>query len=258
MKLRKQGGITLIALVVTIVVLLILAGVSINVLFGDSGLIKSANNAKEKMEKAKADEQQNIEDTVNLIDKISGGETIKVVEPENPDNWTYNVDEDGAITILGYKEAISELVVPNYINGVAVKRVGNGKIRGRILKGDGETVHLGGSSDWFAGNASTKKIVISDGIEQISDYAFAGSRALEEIKLSSTLKSIGETAFYEANSLRSITIPSSVTSTGYGIFSGSTNITVNVPFKENEKPDGWDTDWSATWDSCTLNINYAK
>lgn len=38
-------GITLIALVVTIVVLLILAGVSITVLFGDSGIITMAQKA---------------------------------------------------------------------------------------------------------------------------------------------------------------------------------------------------------------------
>ena len=46
MRLRKQRGITLIALVVTIVVLLILAGVSINILFGDSGLIKRSQDAQ--------------------------------------------------------------------------------------------------------------------------------------------------------------------------------------------------------------------
>ena len=44
-KLQKQNGITLIALVITIVVLLILAGVSINILFSDNGIIKSASKS---------------------------------------------------------------------------------------------------------------------------------------------------------------------------------------------------------------------
>ena len=44
-KLQKQKGITLIALVITIVVLLILAGVSINTLFSDNGIIKSASKS---------------------------------------------------------------------------------------------------------------------------------------------------------------------------------------------------------------------
>ena len=44
-KLKSKKGITLVALVVTIVVLLILAGVSINAVLGDNGIIKKANQA---------------------------------------------------------------------------------------------------------------------------------------------------------------------------------------------------------------------
>ena len=49
---RKETGITLIALVITIIVLLILAGVSIAMLTGDNGILTQARNAKEKTEKA--------------------------------------------------------------------------------------------------------------------------------------------------------------------------------------------------------------
>ena len=48
MKTIKNKGITLIALVVTIIVLLILAGVSIQMLISDNGLIKMAINAREE------------------------------------------------------------------------------------------------------------------------------------------------------------------------------------------------------------------
>ena len=41
-KIKQEKGITLIALVVTIVVLLILAGITITALFGDNGLITRA------------------------------------------------------------------------------------------------------------------------------------------------------------------------------------------------------------------------
>ena len=41
-KIKQEKGITLIALVVTIVVLLILAGVSVNAIFNENGLIKKA------------------------------------------------------------------------------------------------------------------------------------------------------------------------------------------------------------------------
>ena len=45
---QKAKGITLIALVVTIVVLLILAGVSISMLGGENGIIKQAVESKDK------------------------------------------------------------------------------------------------------------------------------------------------------------------------------------------------------------------
>ncbi len=48
----KQNGITLIALVVTIVVLLILAGVSLNAIFSENGLINRAKDAQNKMDQA--------------------------------------------------------------------------------------------------------------------------------------------------------------------------------------------------------------
>ena len=55
--LRKEKGITLIALVITIIVLLILAGVSIAMLTGQNGILTQAQNAKNKTEEAQAEEQ---------------------------------------------------------------------------------------------------------------------------------------------------------------------------------------------------------
>mgnify|MGYP004621215195 CR=1 FL=1 len=49
---QKQSGITLIALVITIAVLLILAAVSISALFGDSGIIDRAKEAQSETNKA--------------------------------------------------------------------------------------------------------------------------------------------------------------------------------------------------------------
>jgi len=55
-KFKKNLGITLIALVVTIVVLLILAGISISMLTGQNGILNRAQEAKEKTKKAQIDE----------------------------------------------------------------------------------------------------------------------------------------------------------------------------------------------------------
>ena len=57
--MKNQKGITLIALVVTIVVLLILAGVAIAMLRGDNGILKEATKASDSTKKAEAEEAIN-------------------------------------------------------------------------------------------------------------------------------------------------------------------------------------------------------
>ena len=58
---RENKGITLIALVVTIIVLLILAGVSIAMLTGEGGILQNAREAKDKTERADIIEQAQLE-----------------------------------------------------------------------------------------------------------------------------------------------------------------------------------------------------
>lgn len=54
--MKKQNGITLIALVITIIVLLILAGVSIAMLTGENGILTKASGANEKTTAAEIEE----------------------------------------------------------------------------------------------------------------------------------------------------------------------------------------------------------
>ena len=58
--LKNQKGITLIALVITIIVLLILAGVSIAMLTGNNGILTQANNSKYSTARAEAVEKINL------------------------------------------------------------------------------------------------------------------------------------------------------------------------------------------------------
>ena len=80
LKIRKESGITLIALVVTIVVLLILASVSITVVFGDNGILELAKEAGEKTNEAvKSDleDMKNLENTIGDI--VNNGWSISKV-----------------------------------------------------------------------------------------------------------------------------------------------------------------------------------
>jgi len=57
--MKNQKGITLVALVITIIVLLILAGVSISLVVGQNGVLTQASNAVNTNEKASV--KQNVE-----------------------------------------------------------------------------------------------------------------------------------------------------------------------------------------------------
>ena len=72
MKTKEMKGITLIALVITIVVLLILAGVSINLLLGDNGIITKAKEAQDSYSKSAVKEKVGFLLNEYEIDKATG------------------------------------------------------------------------------------------------------------------------------------------------------------------------------------------
>ena len=71
----NQTGITLIALVVTIVVLLILAGVSINAIFSENGIIKRAKDAQNRMNNAQESDLNALNDLDKWINNQVNGTT---------------------------------------------------------------------------------------------------------------------------------------------------------------------------------------
>ena len=72
---KNEIGITLIALVITIIVLLILAGVSIATLTGQNGILTQAQNAAEQTEIANAKEQAQLDILAWQSDKLEKGES---------------------------------------------------------------------------------------------------------------------------------------------------------------------------------------
>lgn len=66
--IKKEQGITLIALMITIVILLILAAVSIYMLLGDNGLITKAQQASEQMQIASGKEEIDLQ----VLDLVTG------------------------------------------------------------------------------------------------------------------------------------------------------------------------------------------
>ncbi len=95
---RSPKGITLVALVVTIIVLLILAGVTIATLFGENGLITMAQKAKSETENAQANAMAEIGSLINEMNSILNGggtEGGTPVEPDDPTSPDEQVGPNG-------------------------------------------------------------------------------------------------------------------------------------------------------------------
>ncbi len=110
-----QRGITLIALIITIIILLILAGVTINVLIGENGLFNTAKMAGEEYEKAAIKEE--IENAILdiKIEKMQKGEelTIDILEKNLPNKLkdiTIEKNEEGQLVgeYKNYEYTITE------------------------------------------------------------------------------------------------------------------------------------------------------
>ena len=74
-ELRNKKGITLIALVITIIVLLILAGVSITMISSQDGILKKATTAKDAQKNAQDKENSQMAAMENMMEY----ETIETV-----------------------------------------------------------------------------------------------------------------------------------------------------------------------------------
>ena len=130
-KTKEAKGITLIALVITIIVLLILAGVTIATLTGDNGILKKAGDAKTQTEQAKADE--NLKIAIAGSYGTDGKLNLKDLK-DNLENQGINYDKNNTgfpleVTVNGEKKKIDE-------NGnvtVKLESVADSKTKGTVF-----------------------------------------------------------------------------------------------------------------------------
>ncbi len=99
--MKNNKGITLIALVITIIVLLILAGVSIAMLTGENGILTRANESQVSTNDAEVIEKVNMELSAQLANAMSGkafDDDVQQNLSDMPEGYTVTatVDNEGA------------------------------------------------------------------------------------------------------------------------------------------------------------------
>ena len=130
---KYDGGITLVALVVTIVILLILAGVSLNLVIGNERILTRSKEATNKYEKQAENEQQGLNNVDDWMDEQFDNTGMKKV--------TVNTKATKNGTINGQEPNINNPIIPK-----------------------GYTPINAGSATWGDGNSSPASSSIDNGL----------------------------------------------------------------------------------------------
>ena len=157
-KRRNEKGITLVALVVTIIVLIILAGVSINLLVGQDGLISRAKLAKEQYENAALDEQNKLNE---LYERLAGNWSEEEEEENNQLPVLTADTEAGTIVKLPDEWTTETARYVSTNTGVEITEVTKVASVYAVAIGGGESVPVPYGFYYVGGNLATG-VVISD------------------------------------------------------------------------------------------------
>lgn len=238
MREQKNSGITLIGLIVTIIVLLILAGVAISVLVGENGILNQAKNAKDVTSVAEAEEKLKLLKHETYIEEnIDVKTSLTDADPEIA-NWRMSAREKW---LVGYLGTDAEVYVPTHIRGEAATEININCFNSNtnIKKVVTSVPSLGDGS--FSGCTNLEKLILKDGVIGIKQGVISRCRKIEYLIIPSTVTNISQNAFVSSG-LKSIVIPESVTSIGAALFAGCSN-PIKVFCEADSKPEGWSDDW---------------
>lgn len=228
---EQERGITIVALVITIIVLLILAGIVISMVNGANGILGRAKNAINNYKLAELDEQNIMDDYEKEIDELfkesnePEGDEVKYEpekdpEPETKVNgssaaWQVNEAGDTIVAYIGGPISSDTIVVPNYVDDKKIVKLGDGQ--NQVFKDKTDII-------------SGKKLKISRGIEEIGNDAFFQNDGLKgDLILHEGMKKIGGLAFYQCSGFDGeLKIYEGLEEIGSAAFLGCSNLNGNL------------------------------
>ncbi len=192
--MKRNKGITMISLVVTIIVLIILAGVSINMVIGDNGIITIAQKAKENTELARIEEEEQLnnlyeefQNSGGIIDDGSDTEAIeklenfkKIIATAITNEGVLTAETDTAETMA---ENIGKIMKEQTKNATATAdNITEGKtayVNGELIIGSGADNEENYNNGYVDGNTSSYYFTTKSYYSSSSSYSCSFNLASE-------------------------------------------------------------------------------
>ena len=145
-RLKNVQGITLVALVITIVIIIILATITMNMAFGDNGLITQAQKAKDMATNSVIAEQEGMNSLMGEFDNLIPFEPQPTPEPEQGETELTEDDTTNGVIEIKWLSGTSNKVSETP-NAPQVKTISNGTMELVRYTGEGSTE----KERWVAG-----------------------------------------------------------------------------------------------------------
>ena len=141
-------------------------------------------------------------------------------KPVTDENFTFIENDDGKLTITGYKGTDKDVTIPSQDSGKTVSEIGESAFSGTNItsvKIPDTIVQIGSYA--FSECASLATVTFGRNVGSIGKEAFCKCTSLTEIELPAALTKAGSRAFADCTSLKTVEINSELTSAQY-MFSG--------------------------------------
>lgn len=225
----NNKGITLVAMVITVIVLLILAGVTIAMLTGDNGIITKANIAKISTDFAGYKEEleswktaKKMEDTNFSEDTLFAGKNNLSYNSNKREGNIKNIIPDFKDSYLDELEIIKGELTLNTLDKSKIRsaKIANISTNQYEIK-DGELMSAGSNLDLLSSDGT---ITIPENVTKIGQGAFSGLTGLKTVIIPGTVKEIGEDAFSNNATLEKVIIQDGVQIIGKFAFTSCKNL----------------------------------
>ena len=207
MKFKSNKAITLIALIITIIVLLILAGVSLSMVLGENGLINKAQSSVNKYQESSENEQNllnKVEEYFDLLNRKEGEIELSATSGEctYPNTITFDVIKNTSGGDLSVKTANEDIatttisgnkitVTPKNVDETVIIKVTSAgtkeykeksveytlKVNKKTTYSNGETVSVGGYSFYVIGDDGTNVTLLCKTTIGSNNWSNAKSQA---------------------------------------------------------------------------------